>query len=993
MKSFAARLWLLVLCGAGLLQAQPDPFYVTKGNISQPPQINALVWTNRDAFNVDTFPAPFETQNTVRYVNMGTLQAFPGFRFETVTDSGRRVGAAEWINSGIVTASGSSHSSALGGATGDPFHELFGGLLSIWATNVTSSGRITGSYAGDISIRGNTVNLRRGGIGNELIDGTSFEVWGGHGVDTGDSLPVLTGYVVTQTDFMPEIGFQDIWWRYGETGIGFGALAGNLSTNQLTIAGETPAIIGGGRAGFDVTTVTGDGRGGTFPFGPIRTFVKKVQVETNFQVFDIAFVRVADTNVMVDVSWIPGFDPALPVGDAFIRISAIETNTVLGTPATNQIIFVDTAATQRLETLLRNVVTLNTFSPTNLFAVRASGMDPFTPIGEPTNSIFFAGGTTNSLTHWIDDQVFTNYMQMTNRASTNGYATWAGTIDYLPSRPIGKATGSGFFLGLTGLQNNQNTALSGADTLIGSAAWTNLAGRVRIDADNLDLSRSRIQGQGTVTIKSTNLISSDRLVVDAPFLSLDLSSANNNLNVENFATGTSSHLGGTFRMFSTVISNSFSFTFTNTTDDGNGNVTEATEDVVYNAVFHVTVLDTTFQTVRPQVVEDLVLSSAVVSVNDPLNVERNLKVSAETLNVADRLTRTSGLSIDDSALVGLKNLNVRSGGLLSTDNMIELGVNAPSLETVTSEFGSSIEATSVELRSQKFDLGGELIAAGGWLTLRGDEIKAFGGTLSAFYGVDLKGRNVIVENSAIDCWYGSIQLDAEGLGGTGLEIFASREFHLKSLPALGGLAGSAITFLPWDFEESVLSWPGTDLGATASGYASTSALGGLVLQKGGDIPQRMGRLAAVRITGSGTNNAIYIGRLTLSDEVVADLEDYLLVDPNITVYFGSVSDNLAPTVLDGFITANGGKLVYLPDETASGSIPLKVTVSGDGNSVRLSWDAAPLGSYRVEGRALNGGTWTAVGEVRNSEAKASKLSLEDSIKGASGRLYRVVRGN
>lgn len=191
----------------------------------------------------------------------------------------------------------------------------------------------------------------------------------------------------------------------------------------------------------------------------------------------------------------------------------------------------------------------------------------------------------------------------------------------------------------------------------------------------------------------------------------------------------------------------------------------------------------------------------------------------------------------------------------------------------------------------------------------------------------------------------------------------------------------------------MLTWPGSDLGSSATGYSSPNALGELVLQKGGDIERRKGRLAAVRITGATTNNAIYIRQLTLSDEAVAELEDFLLIDPNITVYFAATSTNVAPEVLDGFITGAGGKLVYLPASVGGDGIVLRAGLSSDGSSLELSWEGAPSANYRVESRSLTSGEWIGVGDVKNTSAKSAKLKLSDSLTNGSGKLYRVVKGN
>ena len=86
----------------------PAPWYTSDGLVTSSPQIDALVWTNRGTFSAANLTV-YDTQNTVRYVNNGDLSAFPGFRFETISDTGERSPALEFINNRILSSEAAVH--------------------------------------------------------------------------------------------------------------------------------------------------------------------------------------------------------------------------------------------------------------------------------------------------------------------------------------------------------------------------------------------------------------------------------------------------------------------------------------------------------------------------------------------------------------------------------------------------------------------------------------------------------------------------------------------------------------------------------------------------------------------------------------------------------------------------------------------------------------------------------------------------------------------
>lgn len=941
-------LTFLFAVGFGLvrLSAQTAASYTTQGYVTVPPQIDALVWTNRDTVEISTFdlePAlAFETQNTERFVNLGRLDISPGIRFETIPASGERRAAKEFINRGEIL---SPEFFRLFGSLDDPIHRIFGGRISIWADSVICPGYITGLSAGLIEIRGKDVNLTRGGVGNDVVSARLF-------FRDPDALI-----------YNPELGFQDDSWAYGTGDFGFNLV--NSDTQELIIPSPgdptttiTNFTVGFNGLGFPDTTLGLVG-GGSVGFGDYQVFVRKQTLDTNVQVFDIVFARVSDSeNVLVNVAW-SGRAPqgVPPFGNAFITLRSIETNVVRGVPAINPITFVDSYATAPAEALFQNLLTEITFQPTNMFALRENLV-----LQSDTNDVFFSSGNTNTFTHWIDTDprfplTLTNYTPMTNTPLDGvGFCTWSGSVAWQPSIPISE------------------------DPV--RASLTNIGGRVSIDAENLVLSRTRIQGQGGVTIKAKNLVSTDRVVVDAPILSLDLSTTNNDLQVQGLARGSFRRMGGTFTMLSTVVSNTFTYTFTNPPADPTQPAT--TVDANYVAYYHITVLDTSFASLRRQQVEDVRLLSDKVTISDPMPVARDLLIDAVELVLNNTLERVDiqNINLTSSEFPRLDRLEVTSNGLLHTPGLLETGGSSRTLSTIVNS--GEMSGAAVRLRVGALDNSGLINAEDGQLDIRSGRIAGTDGIYSGAFGLSLTADEVVVSGAVFESDY-DMKLDVASADFGGSDLTVSTLLEVTRVPGAGNFGGLKVTAVPRKFEETVISWPGEDLGPTVQGFSGGSFLGELNLQTAD--------FSGVRLKGSGTKNALYVGLLSFSDEALANIEDYLLIDPNLTVYFAATSPNATPEVLDGFITANGGKLVYLPSGEGSDSIIVRVGVSGDGRSVELSWDAKPTANYRVESRSLNGAAWTSVGTVKNTTSKSARLKLDDTIEAGSGRLYRVIKSN
>ncbi|MCW5559807.1 MAG: hypothetical protein KIT22_18475, partial [Verrucomicrobiae bacterium] len=146
-----------------------------------------------------------------------------------------------------------------------------------------------------------------------------------------------------------------------------------------------------------------------------------------------------------------------------------------------------------------------------------------------------------------------------------------------------------------------------------------------------------------------------------------------------------------------------------------------------------------------------------------------------------------------------------------------------------------------------------------------------------------------------------------------------------------------------------------------------------------------------------------------------------------------------PASLDGYVTADGGTLRWVPDGSGLGeNIPMVTVVLGDGSTVqvpkalresmtldsdgdgvvngldsspfdlvvfsraelvqstppyfRVEWNAAAGQTYEVQSTAnLKSGVWTSLRTVKNTSGGVQKLTLEDPLDPTvSLKSYRVV---
>lgn len=1027
---------------------QTLPVYSNTGVNPNPVMVDATRFYNSGVFTIGQDSSglfgggilnpvmPYETQNTLYFQNDNKMSAIPGFSLQYIDNSGVRRPAAQIINeSGAVIEGLFANLAANITRQGYPnaLFPLYGGLVTLEATNIVNKGTIQGFYAGEIRIKGDNVNLSYGKVGSTPIDFSTFR--------TARYVPdplsfQATASIVTPTSFAPETDVQDQWWRYG-----YSAFDPSAFATAVPSAGKTNILVDTGRFYIDrtvrdnVTPESTDSPTSRLTIPRATAFVWTNQPSATNKQIEIVFVSNDDTNVVVDVSWGNGPNPVdYPAKTAYVRFTAIQPDLVRqgsDTVAT-QFVITDTFGSQPLPQLLLNALTKNSQAPTNLFAFRAyppafnpPGTTAFQPIGRiKTNS----GFSPLLFTHWYD-KTLTNGLQMTNQVTTNLYATWAAELVRLPSQAINDIT----FVQTTELDGTSIYDLL-APTPVDGASITNLAGRVAIDAKQLDLTGARIQGQGVVTIRTDNLKSARGAIIDAPVLSYDVGSTNGMLEIRDLAKGSSSRFGGQFAVYSTTFTNFTETQIVEPPTDPNGSPTTNTVPLI--AIYHVTVVRNTLDTKRDTLVNDLVLRSRDVDIQDSMFVDGRFSTTAENLTTRGELLFGSLTNLTDANIPNVRNWTNTATGVVAVESTIDVGSGFPGtkkLDVFRNE--GFLASTAVSIGASRFELLDEIFAEAGMISMLADDFVSQGGVLTG--GSDAFLWSNTADLTGLDALLGGrfrIRV-AESLtdGGPATPSKISVQYGVSFLtkPKVSDLRGTTIEINAPGYSTAASLWPGSDMGKTPEGFTNNLAVGALKLEvKNGGV---------VMFNGPDASNAIYVEKLILGPRILFTLtnsvasDDGITLNGGMTLYFSSTSTNTTPAKLDGLVTPGGGKLVYLP--IASGlvsvvngdgrtvEVPQSVRYSsvidsdGDGvpnatdpspfdvvalgstklvgtpaREIELQWEANAGQSYEIQStKDLAAGKWVPIKTLNNSSSTAERMSVREAIDPGDGfKAYRVV---
>lgn len=856
-----------------------DPIFINPGqvNFTNPPQINATAFLNLGTFGVQTI-LPFDFQNTLYYTNRGTVVGAPGFRFDYTDDFGVRRPAANFVNE----ASGQILTLDANGYFGVS-NQFFQTMLQIRATNVLSQGYLQVGNEGTLRIEGHNVNLSRGGL--EVLALESSPISNVYFDDTGDGIP---------DTFLPDNAIYDLYWGAGiqqvpnpgpiNTANTLRFVGGDLlassgghvvqfppAWNNATVAFSTlvpqeyfTAFANTGVVASAFLTLTNADGSTTNIIVPTNIFRQAV------------VVGVQDTNFTVQTRFGPPGPAGLGFGLVAVEIASRTTNVVQGVQETSALYFVDYLGYDT-----------NTLVVTNLA--------PWYPTGRPfAYEIYRQLPSFNFLGSFGNTPLFPGFLYNTNFSNvfaTNMYAGYRAAID-----------------------NLQNRA-----PRVPGVSPTNTPGRIEIQADTLDLSRTRIRGISMVEIKAAHLKTSEGAVVDVENLVYDLSSTNGLLTVRNLSKESFHGVRGELRAWTGIWSNQFALVLSNWFIDPNTNyfnpVTNAVDVNLYCLILSADLLTRTQQVIT----HTLSLSGTNVVVDDPYLVSTKMLINAEGLTVNNRLALTNAIPDWNFSMTPRLRF-LTNNGTLRPWNVGYYGADFPAGRRLERFVNTGrLEAQAHEIACDQYVDSGVVTNANDLRLFAGEAILQgsthnLGGSAN-YHGANYKLRNhrltagrslvVNVTNSFTDAGPGSDNL---------LEV--SDGFHLMRKPQTGDLFGTRIITRAPRFVSVAHTWAGEDRGPRAAGFTNNLVIGRLLLDSQAYGELRLGPPTDGLGTPLPGNYALYVDYLELSTNryaggllsVAEDPAAYLVIERGLTVYFAM--SNVDPEQLNGSF---GGQLVWVKD--------------------------------------------------------------------------------
>jgi hypothetical protein len=575
--------------------------------------------------------------------------------------------------------------------------------------------------------------------------------------------------------------------------------------------------------------------------------------------------------------------------------------------------------------------------------------------------------------------LMTNGVAYTNLISTNDYMAYSFAITSLPSKipnptnstygSVIRALGRGFF----GSQSQSSFGYA-----------TNLAGRVRIEANNLNLEGARIRAHGVVNIKAKHVTSSTSTSIAAPYANYDLGSTNGTMVYRGLNPVGQPNLTGIIKVFVTSWTNTAEFpdpaAAAATSDPNAGTGTTTPANLLADTHFRVMIIDADIDPLKTTgELVGLKLRATNLTTVDPV-LYQVPNVDAIPTTYPDGFSGASSISGNEQVAPVTENwTNQGSFQLVGS-----LGVSSrtfPMLKTLSNSsdiFGERIALGVGQSTALNYITNTGTLISSGYLGLGASTFyhagRIEGGNVVdlAMNSMVLAGTNSILAGGGLNVTANTLDATEGGLIGTPnlISLNVSDRFvapagkvfvlsgagvKLGANAASNDLSGVSVSVRAGRFETAFVAWPGLDRGTEAAGLVNNSAIGALVLTVG-----EYGR-ADIRASGSG-ERALYTRRLELNGEFSqyinvtnktfdADgLASILTIDSNTRLYYSIVSINgveLSGPVLDG---ALGGRLRLVPIAGANGG-PVSVDV-GTGYVVEASWSVRYSMSLDSDGDGL-----------------------------------------
>ena len=1008
MKLVLKEFWKLSQLGlfgsllvSGAVSAQTSFYNGGVFTVDRP--IDAVNFVNEGSFTSSTFDL-FSTRNTRSYYNSGRLSVSLGMEFLTIGDSGLRSPASNIENAqgGIIQGDGDSILS-FGFPEGQSYTYGDGGYLIFDAEKILNRGTISASFWGDISFSGQTVDLRRSTVATLSREGTES-----------------TRFVYLDP---PQIwvantpgGVANNYWGVALSGVDLAALAVPKVEKETFITATGPLTVSKTNALVTIQfPVSLELDPGTPEANPDRWFGDEITSLGRPVVPALAYVQtnvVNSSNNIIKAIFIINRNPDVLAsanigrGGLSASFGYILTNNTAGNVDFQSLRVNESFTTGPTNLYGRGFTDPSTLVPVTIRVSRlpsetialtredrlhlGNEIDPLNKLSR-SNLLVKLGEARSGINSSITSDLFTKGyfegapaggLSYTNQISTNDYAAYSFSITSLPSR-IPNPTNSSFFSRLLRLPGFPARLASRLQTQneIGSA--TNLAGRVRVTSELLNLEDARIRAHGVVNLKANHVLTSTNTSIAAPYVAYDLGSTNGSLVYGGFNPIGQPNLTGSVKVYASYWTNTVEFPVATDTETNIVTGTTSFQMLIVDADFEPLQKSGELVGLKLRATNLTTIDPISISLQDPGTISGGIEGSSagvRTLGseqiapITENWTNSAEIVLSGFIGLGhqtfpkLKNFTNTKSAKVLAEKIVFSNDDQSSLQTFLNQ--GAIESSGfMSLSAAVFRNEGTL-TAGNVFNLSATELAldsispTNGVAITAGAGLTILADKLSVSAGGLIKATGTLTLDvathfvaAGGFSsGPNLLSLSASNVRLMRNAVTNNLQGVSVSLKAPRFGRSSLQWAGSDLGLIKSGFTNNSALGALAL----DVDE----FGSIEIAStSGSNGAVYVRQLRLGKGFTYFINTNGIIDPDglkaaleirpgMTLYFNSVSvdtNEISGTLLDGQI---GGQLRFIP-ALARGQVGGNiVTDLGGGFSVSAPWSVQYSATLDSDGDGL-----------------------------------------
>ncbi|MGO8838623.1 MAG: glycoside hydrolase family 44 protein [Limisphaerales bacterium] len=867
-------------------------------SFTTPPQINATNFYNTAIWNIDILsptPGVFETSHTLNYTNEASMTCSLGWEFDYgPLSNGTRGWSANFFNDnpGIITA--------VDGAVANLADETtLVSYLLVSATNIVNKGLLNAGANGEIVLSGANVNLSHG---------TGLQI-----IPIGASPTAVN----TSTNFSPDTAIYDEYWLASGTnltvtgspwnGSALGNFFGYNVGEPCGVAGNV--ILGPTNVNLidSISTNLGPYGVATTNYNPGNNTVTYSSVTIYTNVYHQAVFVYTGTNNGItgqtrfysNNNGANGFIVTNGFDFVTVQLAAQSTNVVTAQAQTNCIYLLDEFANSTNQGLNVNE-SLNpaaacgspTFRPTSFILSRTA---------PPEFASGFTNGKVPSKTFFYDPATYSNLV-------VNGAcAVYSAEVDNVAAQvPPG-------------------------------ASVTNLPGRVRIYAGNLNLNQAHIRAEGQLLIQASNLVSSANAELDCQNLSFNLGSTNGLLSVSNMVPLQVYRLQGTLTWYCTVWSNSVMVVVSNNwasnSVTGQWQLSPLTNFVYYNLSYTAVDASGLSSSIATITIQDLLLHSTNIVLADSTTLDNSFFLDGQSFTLLGDLTFSGNLQ--DWVYTNAPTLRYfTNDAFLDIPDSAHFGDDGPTnylafvnngdifagAQTINSVY-LQIDGVNYCFNSGFVGIAQTALLTGAYVISQSDQ-QFYANTLT------ITGDSYLSTDGALDFNITNSLSD----NGAANSFDCYNGFNLWIKPQTGDLIGSTLT--SYISGNSVVDhgWAGEDRGPSRTGFTNNVAIGTLVLSA-----ENPSQGPIFHFYGTGpSSNAMYVLSLDLSQLTTssAQVAKMIQIDPGMKIYVSQVILGFTPpgnqTPEDFLAALFPGQVITIPNP------PVSVAIDAQANAHAIS---------------------------------------------------------